>query len=79
MTLNDEAGFLRIVARRDTGRVIGVQAVGGHVSELSGEFAHVIEMRSVLEDVAGTIHAHPTLGEALREAASAALGRAVHV
>ena len=79
MTLADEAGFLRIVARRDTGRIVGVQAVGGHVSELSGEFVHAIEMGSVLEDIAGTIHAHPTLGEAMREAAAAALGRPVHV
>jgi len=53
--------------------------VGGHVSELSGEFTHVIEMGSVLEDVASTIHAHPALSEALREAAAAALGRAVQV
>ena len=79
MTLEDEVGFVRIVARRETGHVIGVQAVGGHVSELSGEFAHAIEMASVLEDLAATIHAHPTLSEALREAASAALGRAIHI
>jgi dihydrolipoamide dehydrogenase len=56
-----------------------VQAVGGHVSELSGEFAHAIEMASVLEDLAATIHAHPTLSEAVREAASVALGRAIHI
>ena len=79
MTLDDETGFIRIVARRDTGQVIGVQAVGGHVSELSGEFTHAIEMASVLEDLAATIHAHPTLSEAVREAASVALGRAIHI
>jgi dihydrolipoamide dehydrogenase len=79
MTLDDEIGFVRIVARRDTGHVIGVQAVGGQVSELSGEFAHAIEMASVLEDLAATIHAHPTLSEAVREAASVALGRAIHI
>ncbi len=79
MTLDEEAGFVRVVARRDTGRIVGIQAVGGHVSELSGEFALAVEMASLLEDLAGTIHAHPTLSEAAREAASRALGRAIHV
>jgi dihydrolipoamide dehydrogenase len=74
-----EGGFVRVVARRDNHRVVGVQAVGTHVSELSGEFVHAIEMGSVLEDVAGTIHVHPTLSEAFHESALRALGHAIHV
>lgn len=72
-------GFLRIVARRDNHQIIGVQAVGGHIAELSGELSLAIEMGAVLEDVAGTIHAHPTLSEALHEASLQALGHPLHI
>jgi dihydrolipoamide dehydrogenase len=74
-----DGGFIRIVAQRDNHRVIGVQAVGTHVSELSGEFVHAIEMGAVLEDIAGTIHVHPTLTEAFHESALRALGHAIHI
>lgn len=74
-----EGGFVRTVARRDNNRIIGVQAVGLHVSELSGEFVHAIEMGAVLDDIAGTIHVHPTLTEAFHESALRALGHAIHV
>ncbi len=74
----DGGGFVRVVARKDDHRVLGVQAVGGHVSELSGEFALAIEMESSLEDIAGVIHAHPTLSEAFFEASLTGLGHAIH-
>jgi dihydrolipoamide dehydrogenase len=63
------SGFVRVVARKDNHRLLGMQAVGEHVSELSGEFSLALEMGAVLEDVIGTIHAHPTLGEAFHESA----------
>ncbi len=50
-------------------KVLGLQAVGQHVSDLSAEFALALEMGAVLEDIAGTIHVHPTLSEATQEAA----------
>ena len=75
----NDGGFIRIVAQRDNHRVLGVQAVGTHVSELSGEFVHAIEMGAVLEDIAGTIHVHPTLTEAFHESALRALGHAIHI
>ncbi|MGE0152054.1 MAG: dihydrolipoyl dehydrogenase [Reyranellaceae bacterium] len=62
-------GFLRVVARRADRRILGIQAVGPHVSELSGEFVALLEMGAVVEDVRDMIHAHPTLGELLHEAA----------
>ena len=74
-----EGGFVRVVARQADHRVIGIQAVGSHVSELSGEFALALEMGAVLEDLAGTIHAHPTLSEAFHEGALKALGHAIHI
>jgi len=69
----DGGGFVRILARKDTGLILGIQAVGKHVSELSGEFVLAIEMNASLQDMAGTIHAHPTLSEATMEAALSAL------
>jgi dihydrolipoamide dehydrogenase len=79
MEAGESGGFVRIVARRDDNRILGVQAVGPHVSELSGEFALALEMGAVLEDIAGTIHAHPTLTEAFAETALRQLGLPVHI
>jgi dihydrolipoamide dehydrogenase len=72
-------GFVRIVARKSDRRVLGIQAVGREIAELAGEFAHALAMGARLDDIAGTIHTHPTLGEAFGEAALAALGRGLHV
>jgi len=79
MTRLGEAGFVRVVARADNHLVLGLQAVGQGVSELSAAFGLAIEMGARLEDIAGTIHAHPTQGEALQEAALRALGHALHI
>ena len=79
MTRHGETGFVRVVARADNQRVLGIQTVGQGVSELAGVFGLAIEMGAVLQDVAGTIHAHPTLGEAFQEAAFRALGHAIHI
>ncbi|MGV8898355.1 MAG: dihydrolipoyl dehydrogenase [Burkholderiaceae bacterium] len=79
MTIESTDGFVRVVARRDNHLIVGWQAVGRSVSELSAAFCHSIEMGALLEDVAGIIHAHPTLGEAVQETALRALGQALHV
>ena len=79
MSRMGEDGFVRVVARADNGLLLGIQAVGQGVSELSAAFGLALEMGATLEDVAGTIHAHPTLGEALQEAALQALGGALHI
>ena len=79
MTLGSTEGFVRVVARQRDHLILGWQAVGRGVSELSAAFGQSIEMGATLEDIAGTIHAHPTLGEAVQEAALRALGHALHV
>ena len=79
LTLEASDGFVRVVARRDNHLIVGWQAVGRSVSELSTAFSHSIQMGERLEDAAGTIHAHPTLGEAVQEAALHALGHALHI
>jgi len=78
MTRQGEDGFVRVVARADNHLVLGIQAVGQGVSELSAAFGLALEMGARLEDIAGTIHAHPTQGEAFQEAALKALGAALH-
>ncbi|HEY2255770.1 MAG TPA: dihydrolipoyl dehydrogenase [Variovorax sp.] len=79
MSVESTEGFVRVVAREDTHQIIGWQAVGRGVAELSAAFCYAIEMGARLEDVAGIIHAHPTLGEAVQEAAFRALGQALHI
>ncbi len=79
MTMLGETGFVRTVARADNHLVLGIQAVGQGVSELSTAFGLALEMGARLEDIAGTIHAHPTQGEGFQEAALKALGHALHI
>lgn len=79
MTMEAETGFVRVVARKDNDLVLGVQAVGKGVAELSAAFSLALEMGSTLADIAGTIHAHPTQSEGFQEAALKALGHALHI
>ncbi|GLU25840.1 MULTISPECIES: dihydrolipoyl dehydrogenase [Brucella/Ochrobactrum group] len=78
MTIEREDGFIRVVARADNHLMLGIQAVGVGISELSSAFALAVETGTRLEDIAGTIHAHPTLGEGFAEASLKALGHALH-
>ena len=79
MTLASEAGFIRIVAQADNHLLLGIQGVGAGISELSAVFSLAIEMGARLEDVAGTIFAHPTLSEGMLEAALKTLGQPIHI
>jgi len=79
MNAGDGGGFVRVVAHVNTRRVLGVQAVGHHISELSAAFTAAIEMGATAEDIAGIIHAHPTLGEAFHEASLKLMGSAIHI
>src|SRR5215212_3926563 len=79
MTLERGDGFIRIVARADNHVLLGIQGVGAGVAELSASFSLALEMGARLEDVAETVHAHPTLSEGILEAALKALARPIHV
>jgi dihydrolipoamide dehydrogenase len=79
MTLEQEDGFIRVVARTDNHLVLGIQGVGAGIAELSAAFGLAIEMGARLEDIAGTIHAHPTQSESIAEAAFRALGHPLHI
>jgi dihydrolipoamide dehydrogenase len=78
-TINASEGFVEIIADKADERVLGVHIVGPHASELIAEGAVAIEMGAGLEDVALTIHPHPTLSEQVAEAAHVALGRPIHI
>ena len=79
MTLQREDGFIRIVSRNGSNVILGIQAVGAGVAELSAAFSSAIEMGARAEDIAATVHAHPTLSEALQEACMSALGHGLHI
>jgi dihydrolipoamide dehydrogenase len=78
LTLDEPEGFVRVVADTETEFVLGAQIVAPEASELVAEFALAIEMGARLEDVAATVHTHPTLTEACMEAAMNARGEAIH-
>ena len=74
----DADGFVRVVCEPGGGRVLGASLIGPHVTELVHELALAAHSGLSLADVAGTIHAHPTLSEAIGEAALSGVGRGVH-
>ena len=79
LSVNDTDGFVKVVADAKTGELLGVHIVGNGASDLISEAALAIEMGAVADDLRLTIHPHPTLSEALMEAAAVALGEAIHV
>ncbi|MES3516310.1 MAG: dihydrolipoyl dehydrogenase [Natronomonas sp.] len=78
LTLDDTDGFVRIVADSETEFVLGGRIVGPEAAELIAEIGLAIEMGARLEDITATVHVHPTLSEAIAEAAANARGEAIH-
>ena len=78
LTLGESEGFVRIVADAETEFVLGARIVAPNAAELIAEVGLAIEMGAQLEDVAATVHTHPTLSEAVGEAAANARDSAVH-
>jgi dihydrolipoamide dehydrogenase len=79
VSLMETDGFVKMIADAKTNVLLGVHIVGPEASNLISEAALAIEMGARLEDVALTIHPHPTLGETMMEAAEATLGHAIHI
>ncbi|WP_291428890.1 dihydrolipoyl dehydrogenase [Deinococcus sp.] len=75
----DTRGFVKIIADAQTDKLLGVHMIGGGVSELIGEVVAIMEFGGSSEDLARTVHAHPTLSEVVKEAALAADKRALHM
>jgi dihydrolipoamide dehydrogenase len=78
LSTGDTQGFVKVVSNADDRLVLGVQIVGPEASNLISEVALALEMGATVDDIALTIHPHPTLPEAIMEAAESAAGRPVH-
>ncbi len=78
-TIGRTDGLAKVIADKSTGLIRGVGLVGPHASELIAEAALALEMGAVVEDLTATIHPHPTLSEAMMEAAEVAEGMPVHI
>ena len=79
MTLQSTDGFVKMVVEEGTDLLLGVHIVGPHASDMLGEAGLALEMAATASDVALTIHAHPTLGESVLEAAEAVHKQAIHI
>jgi dihydrolipoamide dehydrogenase len=79
LSLNDSDGFMKLITRKEDGLVIGAQIAGPNASDMIAELGLAIEAGMTAEDIALTIHAHPTLGEITMEAAEVALGTPIHM
>lgn len=75
----EEEGLVKVVGESKGGKLVGMHIIGAHASELIQEGVLAIEKKMTVEELARTCHGHPTLSEAIKEAALAALGRAIHV
>ncbi len=79
LALNAAEGFMKLITRKEDGLVIGAQIAGPGASDMIAELGLAIEAGMTAEDIAMTIHAHPTLGEITMEAAEVALGSPIHI
>jgi len=79
LTTGESEGFVKLIAEAGSKVLLGAEIVGPDASDLISELALAIEMGATVEDIALTIHPHPTLPEGIMESAEAALGRAIHV
>src|SRR5574337_1689410 len=79
MALGETEGGVKVIADATHDEILGVHIIGAQATELIAEAGLAISMEATLEEIAGSIHAHPTLAESMGEAALAALGRAIHI
>ena len=78
-TMGENTGFIKVIADAKPDRILGVHMIGPTVSELAAEAVLAMEFRGTSEDIGITVHAHPTLSEATKEAALGVLGRSIHI
>lgn len=76
--MRETDGLVKIIAHAETDRVLGMHIIGASAGELIAEAAVLMEFSGSSEDLARTCHAHPTLSEAVREAALAVARRSLH-
>ena len=72
-------GFVKVITDAKTGEIYGAHIIGSEATELIAEYGLAIQLEATVDDIHQTIHAHPTLSEAIMEAAAASLGEAIHI
>ncbi len=77
--IDDTEGMVKIITDASSGEILGIHIIGPKASDLIGEAAVAMKMEATAEDIAETIHAHPTLTEAIMEASHSVLGKAIHI
>ena len=75
----ESEGFVKVISDAKTGEIYGAHIIGSEATELIAEYGLAIELEATIEDIHRTIHAHPTLSEAVMEAAAATTGEAIHI
>ncbi len=79
LTLGNTKGFIKIISEKKHNQVIGVHIIGPYATEMIGEAGLAIQLECTSEEIASTIHAHPTLSEAFMEAAAGIVDEAIHI
>ena len=78
MALGESDGFVKFLADAETDRILGCHIIGARAGDMIAEIALAIEFKASTEDIARSVHAHPTLAEIVREAALDVEKRALH-
>jgi dihydrolipoamide dehydrogenase len=79
VAVNHPEGFVKVIVDSGTGEILGAHILGSDATELIAEFGLAMELEATWEEIHATIHAHPTLSEAVGEAAAATHGEAIHI
>jgi len=79
VAINKSEGFVKVITDSKFGEILGAHIIGNDATELIAEYALAMNLEATIDDVHHTIHAHPTLSEALAEAAAAVRGEAIHI
>ena len=77
--MNHSEGFVKVIVGAKYGEILGAHIIGSDATELITEYGLAMKLEATVDEIHGTIHAHPTMSEALAEAAAAAHGEAIHI
>jgi len=79
VAVNHSEGFVKVIVGEKYGEILGAHIIGSDATELITEYGLAMNLEATVDEIHGTIHAHPTMSEALAEAAAAAHGEAIHI
>lgn len=77
--MGDSEGFVKLIVGEPHGEILGAHIIGGDATEMIAELGLAINLEATIDEIGGTIHAHPTLSESVMEASHATHGLAIHI